>query len=90
MNGAVPRRVDVVFVGLVVLTCVTWWLGSDRSPAADGFDVAATLTILIAVVKMSAIGWDFMELRGAPTLLRTVSLCWALVFTISAVALVVI
>jgi hypothetical protein len=88
MSSAVPNRVTAVFAGLVVATCVTWWLGSESSLNGLGFEMAAALTLLIAFGKIVFIGADFMELREAPTVLRTVFLTWVVVFAAAAIALV--
>ena len=90
MSATTPDRVSRVFVGLVLATCVTWWLGSDSTLASRGFELAATLSILIAFVKIFYIGADFMELRAAPVILRTVFLTWVGVFAAVAIAMVVV
>ena len=89
MSSTVPPRVTWVFAGLVVATCVTWWLGSESSLTGGGFELAATLTILIAFAKIFFIGADFMELRAAPTILRSAFGIWVGVVATAAVALVV-
>lgn len=85
-----PSRVTGVFAGLVLATCLTWWLGSGSSVLGGGFEVAATLTILIAFVKIFFIGSDFMELRAAPAILKAVFSIWVVVVAAAAVTLVVI
>ena len=85
-----PDRVTAVFAGLVVATCITWWLGSESSVTGGGFELAATLTILIAFTKIIFIGADFMELRAAPAGLRTVFITWVGVVAAAAIALVVV
>jgi preprotein translocase subunit SecY len=88
VNGTVPRRVTVVFAGLVVATCITWWLGSRSS--ATGVGPAAALTVLIAAAKIYFIGRDFMELRSAPSVLRAAFNVWVGVVAVAAIALVVV
>jgi hypothetical protein len=90
VNGAVPRRATVVFAGLVVATCITWWLGSASSLTGGALGLAATLTILIAFAKIYFIGRDFMELRDAPLVLRTVFTLWVCFVAAAAVALGVV
>jgi hypothetical protein len=90
LNGAVPRRVTVVFAGLVVATCMTWWLGSRPSPTDNASGLAAVLTILIAFAKIYFIGRDFMELRSAPLGLRAAFNVWVGAVAVAAVALVVV
>ncbi|HEX7827200.1 MAG TPA: cytochrome C oxidase subunit IV family protein [Mycobacterium sp.] len=86
MSGAGRGRVTVVFAGLVVATCVTWWLGSESSLTGDGLGLAPTLTILIALAKVYFIGRDFMELRAAPRILRAAFNVWVGVFAAAAAA----
>jgi preprotein translocase subunit SecY len=90
VNGAVPRRGTVVFAGLVVATCITWWLGSRSSATGVGLGLAAALTVLIASAKFYCIGRDFMELRSAPSILRTAFNVWVGVVAVAAIALVVV
>lgn len=90
MNGAVPRRVTVVFAGLVVATCITWWLGSGSSPTRNALGLAVSLTVLIAFAKIYFIGHDFMELRSAPRGLRAAFTVWVGAVAVAAIALVVV
>jgi hypothetical protein len=90
MNAAAPRRTTVVFAGLVLATCVTWLLGSESSLTGRGLRAAATLTILIAFTKVFFIGREFMELRAAPFALRAAFNAWVAVFSVAAIALVVL
>jgi len=90
VNGAVPRRVTAVFAGLVVATCITWWLGSRSSLTGNGLGLAAALTVLIASAKIYFIGRDFMELRSAPSVLRAAFTVWVGVVAVAAIALVVV
>ncbi len=90
MNDVAPHRVTVVFAGLVTATCAAWWLGSESSFTAGGLRVAATLTILIAFAKVYFIAGEFMELRCAPTMLRTAFNLWVGIVAVAAVALVVV
>lgn len=90
MSANVSSRVTVVFAGLVLATCITSVLGSTSRLTGAGFHVAATLTIVIACAKIFFIGSDFMELRAAPVVLRTVFFVWVFGFTCAAIGLVVI
>jgi hypothetical protein len=89
VNGTVPGRTTAVFAGLILATCITWWLGSESTLTGGGFGVAATLTILIAFAKVFFIGRDFMELRTAPFVLRAVFTLWVGAVAVAAIALVV-
>lgn len=89
MNAGVPGRVNAVFAGLVLATCLTWGLGSTSRLTGAGFAVAATLTLVIAFAKIAFIGSDFMELRAAPRVLRTLFFVWVVVVAGAAIGLVV-
>ena len=67
------ERVTWVWLGLVVLTCVTTWGLSQNlfSPA-----VAVVGNFLIAAVKVSYVMLDFMELRDAPIPVRVAFQAW--------------
>jgi len=90
VNGALPRRVTMVFAGLIIATCITWWLGSESTLTGPALGMAATLTILIAFTKVYFIGRDFMELRCAPSGLRAAFNVWVGAVAVAAIALVVI
>jgi heme/copper-type cytochrome/quinol oxidase subunit 4 len=67
------ERVTWVWLGLVVLTCVTTWgLSKDLfSPA-----VAVVGIFLIAAVRVRYVILDFMELRNAPIPVRVIGEAW--------------
>jgi heme/copper-type cytochrome/quinol oxidase subunit 4 len=67
------ERVTWVWLGLVVLTCMTTWGLSKNlfSPA-----VAVVGIFLIAAVKVSYVMLDFMELRYAPLPVRVAFQAW--------------
>jgi heme/copper-type cytochrome/quinol oxidase subunit 4 len=74
----VRERVTVVYVLLMVATCVsTWVLSKDAfSPT-----VAVVGIFLIAAVKVRFVMLDFMELRYAPMPLRVAFEGWIVVVT---------
>ncbi|MDT5279717.1 MAG: hypothetical protein QOJ20_912 [Mycobacterium sp.] len=90
MIPAIPVRVTAVFAGLVVATCVTWWLGSGGSHGQRSASVAVTLTVVIAFSKIYFVGADFMELRVAPRALRAGFAAWVAVVSVAAILLVVL
>ncbi|MEB3030024.1 cytochrome C oxidase subunit IV family protein [[Mycobacterium] nativiensis] len=67
------ERITVVWLGLMVATCLTTWgLSQDLfSPA-----VAVTGIFLIAALKVRYVMLDFMELRHAPTGARAFFQSW--------------
>jgi heme/copper-type cytochrome/quinol oxidase subunit 4 len=67
------ERVTWVWLGLVVLTCVTTWgLSKDMFTPA----VAVVGTFIIAAVKVRYVMLDFMELRYAPIPVRIAFEAW--------------
>jgi caa(3)-type oxidase subunit IV len=57
-----------VWVVLILATVVTWTLGTNHGFA--NHTLASTVILLIAFIKVRLVGLYFMELRGAPTVLR--------------------
>jgi Prokaryotic Cytochrome C oxidase subunit IV len=67
------ERVTMVWLGLVVLTCVTTWgLSKDLFIPAVG----VVGIFVIAAVKVSYVMLDFMELRYAPIPVRVAFQAW--------------
>jgi hypothetical protein len=70
------ERVTMVWLGLVVLTCVTTWgLSKDLFIPAVG----VVGIFVIAAVKVSYVMLDFMELRDAPIPVRVAFQAWPVV-----------
>jgi hypothetical protein len=72
------ERVTIVWLGLMLLTCVTTWgLSKDLfSPA-----VAVVGTFLIVALKVRYVMLDFMELRHAPIPVRIAFEAWPVAVT---------
>jgi heme/copper-type cytochrome/quinol oxidase subunit 4 len=70
------ERVTMVWLGLIMLTCVTTWgLSKDLfSPA-----VGVVGIFVIAAVKVTYVVLDFMELRDAPIPVRVAFQAWPLI-----------
>ena len=70
------ERVTSVWLGLMLLTCVTTWgLSKDLfSPVIAVFGI-----FLIAAVKVRYVMLDFMELRNAPIPVRVAFEAWPVV-----------
>lgn len=76
-NGeTIPRRPTIVWLGLVLATVVTLWLGSRHPFAGTSVRLAASIAIAIGLGKAAFIGLEFMELRHAPPGLRYAFLAW--------------
>jgi heme/copper-type cytochrome/quinol oxidase subunit 4 len=67
------ERVTWVWLGLVMLTCVTTW---GLSKDLFGPTVAVVGIFLIAAVKVRYVILDFMELRHAPIPVRIAAEVW--------------
>ena len=67
------ERVTIVWLGLMVLTCVTTW---GLSKDLFGPTVAVGGIFLIAAVKVRYVILDFMELRAAPIPVRVAAEVW--------------
>jgi apolipoprotein N-acyltransferase len=75
-GGRIPRRATIVWLGLVLATVVTFWLGSRHPFSATSVGLAASIAIAIGFGKAAFIGLEFMELRHAPPRLRYAFLAW--------------
>lgn len=70
------ERVTWVWLGLVVLTCVTTW-GLSKGLFTPA--IAVVGIFLIAALKVRYVMLDFMELRQAPILVRVAFEAWPVV-----------
>ena len=67
-------RATLVWLGLVVATLVAALIGEHSGPG--GASVATAAVIVIALVKARFVGLEFMELRGAPVIMRIAYEAW--------------
>jgi Prokaryotic Cytochrome C oxidase subunit IV len=66
-------RTTAVWLVLTLATLLSWSLGGHHTLGMSQSHAAAGISILlIAFVKIRFVGLYFMELRGAPTALRTI------------------
>jgi hypothetical protein len=81
-NG--DRRLFLAWLALVVVTLVSWWIGSNPGHHELGSSAPITYgVILFAAIKLRVIVREFMEVRHAPALLRRLTDGWTL-FVIAA------
>jgi hypothetical protein len=65
-------RTTVVWLGLTLATLLSWSLGGHHTLGLSGSHGLAGISILlIAFVKVRFVGLYFMDLRGAPVVLRS-------------------
>jgi apolipoprotein N-acyltransferase len=76
IEAAFPLRATVVWIGLMLATVITFWLGTDHPFARASVALASSLAIAIGIGKAAFIGLEFMELRHAPRGLRGAFLAW--------------
>ncbi len=83
-------RPAVVWIGLVVVTLVSWWAGVHHPPTGAGARVVAAGVLVVAFAKAWVVGREFMELRHAPTFLRRAFDAWVLLFGVAVGCLVLV
>lgn len=66
--------ISVVWLGLIAMTLLSWWLGTDHG--IKDVQAASVLVLLVAFAKVRFVGMYFMELRHAPTPLRLLFEGW--------------
>jgi Prokaryotic Cytochrome C oxidase subunit IV len=76
MKVGVPARTTAIWLILVAASFLTWWLGTNdsRDQLADRIMIA--VVVVIAFLKAYFIGMEFMEVRGAPAVLRGLFAGW--------------
>jgi cytochrome c oxidase subunit IV len=79
MRAGVPVRTTVIWGGLVLATCATWWLAAGHPAARQSLRTSVALAIVIAFLKTYFVGAEFMELRGAPRALHAAFTAWVVV-----------
>lgn len=72
MTIALRRPEVLVWLVLVASTCVSWWLGDGHGAR----ETAAIGVIAVAFFKVYLVGRYFMEIRGAPPVLRVAFAGW--------------
>ena len=82
MTDLFHHRTTVVWAALAAVTFLPLALG-----AARGVQAATALALVIAFAKVRYIGLEFMELRGAHSLLRGLFEAWVLLVGATVLAL---
>lgn len=72
------RVAYVTWAALVAATVVSWVLGADHGLDGDRRDLIAGSILALAFIKIDLVGRYFMELHGAPPLLRRAFSGWAI------------
>lgn len=76
MRLGVPARTTAIWLILILASFLTWWLGTNdsRDQLSDRVMIAAV--VVIALLKAYLVGMEFMEVRGAPAVLRGLLTGW--------------
>lgn len=69
----VRSELMAVWAAIIVVTGVSWFFGGGTGPHGVGAEI---LIIGLAFAKVAAVGWWFMEVKSAPSLLRGVFGTW--------------
>jgi caa(3)-type oxidase subunit IV len=62
-------RISLVWLVLIAATLASWKVGTDHGVHAQ---LATTIVLLVAFIKVRLVGLYFMELREAPLPLRVI------------------
>jgi hypothetical protein len=83
MKVGVPARTTTIWAILVLASFLTLWLGASGvgDQLADRVMIAAV--IVVAFLKAYLIGMEFMEVRGAPAVLRGLFTAWVVSFAVA-------
>jgi heme/copper-type cytochrome/quinol oxidase subunit 4 len=75
MGNLSQARLSLTWLLLSVITLMSWWIGMHQGSSEIGIVVFVTI-ILIAVIKVRVIFWEFMEVRTAPVHLQRMADAW--------------
>lgn len=76
MATFIRDRITLVWLGLVLATCLSWEAGGDLG-ITDDIRSLGGVVLFIAFLKVRYIMLEFMELRHAPLVMRLFAECWA-------------
>jgi hypothetical protein len=80
MNRASESRLIIVWIGLVIVTTISWITGSSHSAPMQLNTAVTGVVLFISAVKARAILREFMEVRFASRTLKRLTDAW-LTFT---------
>jgi hypothetical protein len=76
MRLGVPARTTAIWLILIMASFLTWWLGTNDSRGQLSDRVMIAAVVVIALLKAYLVGMEFMEVRGAPAVLRGLLTGW--------------
>lgn len=80
MAAALPllrSPITIVWFFLIAATAISWYAGGDEG--INDAELAGSLVLAIAFIKVRFVGMYFMELRHAPIPLRIIFETWCVV-----------
>jgi heme/copper-type cytochrome/quinol oxidase subunit 4 len=69
LTSLLRSRITLVWFVLIIATLISWRVGTDHHFAAE---LATTVVVVVAFIKVRFVGLYFMELRNAPAPLRLI------------------
>lgn len=82
------RRAATVFAILVALSVIAWFV--VNSPVYTSWELVGCALLVVGLFKAWLVGYDFMEIRHAPVVLRAAFLVWLLVTGASLLAIALV
>jgi len=78
-------RITVVWLALVIATCLSWETAGDFTWAHD-LRILSSIVLVIAFIKVRYIMLEFMELRHAPLPMRLIAEAWPILVCTALIA----
>ena len=73
------RPTTVAWALLMIATGIGWWFGATAQGSSGNVRLAVAGVLVTAFAKVWLVGFQFMELRGAPRLLRHAFDAWVVI-----------
>jgi hypothetical protein len=78
-----------VWLGLLAATCLSWALGTSGATGSRR-ELGGAVILTVAFVKVRFVGHWFMELRGAPTVLRRLFDGWCVLVSVLLIVMLMV
>lgn len=73
------RPATIAWTLLMIATAIGWWFGETAQGGSGDVRLAIAGVLITAFAKVWLVGFQFMELRGAPRLLRHAFDAWVVI-----------
>lgn len=81
------RPATVAWALLMIATGIGWWFGATAQSSSGNVRLAVAGVLVMAFAKVWLVGFQFMELRGAPRLLRHAFDAWVVIACVALIAI---